>query len=485
MKIAIIGMGVAGVSLIREIKKQLSQTQLKKVELIIFSDSELFGTGLPYQQDDSALVLNQYAESMTIDPSHPTDFLQWIEQNKPITDAKSLHVPRAWFGEYVKERLEEWLIDLPVTVIYQKVTRIRAIGDHASYLIETKDYIKKVDVVHLAVGHLAYQDPFQLKGLSQYVYHPYPATKQLAFETKKASIGILGSRLTALDAMHFLKKKNPEATFHFFSLDSKFSSIRGYFPDTLLTKEKKDAYLNALLQTDRTLTLKGVEEWFIKIGLDYQINIKWIWENLGSGDIEGLKKDLHHLKELGRFQKLIGELKETFPYIWLALPDSEKRVFKKHRELHFSRFKIPIPQKVAQDILDGHEEGKIRMHNAITSINHNEKEFLIHTQNEKPTQIDYLINATGQRTHLLSQTEHQQPLIRQLLEDKLVLPYPFGGVAIDYPSMSIKDGTGKVRPFFKVYGQLASGIQIGNTNVDLVSQSAITGVQSMLEASVI
>lgn len=48
MKIAIIGMGVAGVSLIREIKKQMSIKQLKKVDIIIFSDAKLYGTGLPY-----------------------------------------------------------------------------------------------------------------------------------------------------------------------------------------------------------------------------------------------------------------------------------------------------------------------------------------------------------------------------------------------------------------------------------------------------
>lgn len=480
MKIAIIGMGVAGVSLIREIKKQMSIKQLKKVDIIIFSDAKLYGTGLPYQEDDSTLLLNQYTESMTIDPTHPNDFINWVEKNRKLSEVNQIHVPRWWFGDYLKERLEEWLVDLPVRIIYQKVKSITQ-STNGTYSIKTKDHTEEVAVVHLAIGHLAYQDPFKLKEKSNYLHHPYPAIERLKVEKKNALIGILGSRLTAIDALRFIKKNNPSTTFHFFSLDGNISSVRGHFPNSILTSEKKEAYLSILLNTKKELTLKQVEEWFVKIGKDYQIDSKWIWKNLGSGDISGLKKDLKYLEELGKFQKFIGEMKELFPFIWSALPDKEKTYFKETREIPFLNFKIPIPQNTAKELLGLYDEGKLIIHKPINSVSDNENGFLVECEGEPLIQLDYLINATGQRTQLSSNLDNQQPLIKQLIDDKLITPYSFGGVDIDYPSMSVIDETGHVRHRFKVYGQLASGIQYGNTNVDLVSQSAITGIQSMLQ----
>ncbi|MER2063339.1 MAG: hypothetical protein ABS873_01690, partial [Alkalibacterium sp.] len=75
----------------------------------------------------------------------------------------------------------------------------------------------------------------------------------------------------------------------------------------------------------------------------------------------------------------------------------------------------------------------------------------------------------------------QQPLVRQLIKDKVLVPYRYGGVLIDYPSMNALDQNGELISGLRVYGQMASGIQYGNSSVEMTAKSARYGVRAMLE----
>lgn len=50
MKIAIIGMGVAGISVLREWTKEKEINP--SLEITVYGDEDTFGTGLPYQKDN-------------------------------------------------------------------------------------------------------------------------------------------------------------------------------------------------------------------------------------------------------------------------------------------------------------------------------------------------------------------------------------------------------------------------------------------------
>lgn len=481
MKIAIVGMGVAGISVLREIKKWHSKHPAEELDIVVFSGENQYGTGMPYQDDDESLLLNQYTDTMTIDPSDPEDFLKWVIKHKGSENQKKAHLPRKWFGDYLTDRLNEWSKELNMTVIYQNVEELTALKD-GRYNLKSASREVVVDGVHLAIGHSPYADPYRLKGCPGYIYHPYPFKRELKLEDNTRSVGIIGTRLTAMDAMLFIHKHYPQTKIVFLSLDKRFSSVRGHQALIRLSQEEKEQFKQQLLNKGATLTFDDVTQSFSQLATQHDINVKKIWTELGQGSLSSMENDLNHLEELGRFQQLIGQLKDTFPYIWCALPDKEKMVYKQTYEELFLNFKIPITEKAARTLLQLVDQGKVSIYSHIQSIKRKPDGFEVSGEDGARFEVDQLINATGQQTNLYYALDLHQPLIKQLIVEGLLVPYPYGGVKIEYPSMSIIDRRGTTRATFKVYGQLASGIQYGNTNVDMVSKSAEAGVNDLMDA---
>ena len=158
MEIGIIGLGVAGISILKEIDKQMTEKMKGELSITVFSETEGFGTGFPYQPDDEALLINQYTETMSIDLDDPHHFLKWVKAKRKLTDLYNSHLPRTLFGEYLYEETLSLIDKLNVTVIREKVTAVRPIKK-GQFNVVTDQSEKTVDSVHLSVGHLAYQDP--------------------------------------------------------------------------------------------------------------------------------------------------------------------------------------------------------------------------------------------------------------------------------------------------------------------------------------
>ena len=109
-KIAILGGGLAGVSVAMQLIKQADTA----LSLQIFDQTGQFGRGVAYQPRQVAHLLNVAAGKMSLDPALPADFLHWLQQqaqfaaDEPAVLAQA-YLPRAVFGDYVAQRWQESL----------------------------------------------------------------------------------------------------------------------------------------------------------------------------------------------------------------------------------------------------------------------------------------------------------------------------------------------------------------------------------------
>lgn len=481
MKIAVIGLGVAGVSVLRELASQLNEEQKKKHIIIIYTSDKEWGTGFPYQSDDESLLINQYTESMTINPADKNEFLNWVKSNKHIETPYHTHLPRKWFGEYLRESAEEHMKELNTQIKYETVDDI-GIADDGQYLVITNESTEKVDAVHLTTGHLAYQDPYNLKDEEGYIYNPYPAKEVLDFTESTESIGIIGTGLTALDAMLYMRKMYPNIKLTFYSRNGLFSSVRGDEPAVKLHYFCDDR-VKELLNQMPELSLEKVKEWFYKEMTEHQIDVDWVWNHLGKGTIEGMALDLKHSKKLGEFQSMIRHMRTCYPFIWNALSEDERDGFLSRYSDQWQRFKAPIPQETAKLLINEINNQSICLVSGLETIVKTEKDFELKDSKGNKYSEPYLINCTGQNMNVKESLHLQGKLIHSLVEKGLLVPHKYGGVQIDYPSMSIVDSAGFKHKLFKTYGQMVSGVQFGNNNVELISLSAQTGVRHMISAS--
>ncbi|OJF95330.1 FAD/NAD(P)-binding protein [Alkalibacterium sp. 20] len=479
MKIGIIGLGVAGISILREIEKQTQKDMRGDLHITVYAEKESFGTGFPYQPDDEALLINQYTETMSIDPDDSNDFLEWVRENKNLKQLYNTHLPRNLFGEYLLDKSRELIEKLNVTVICVKVLSVKR-QENNQYEIKTKNSTETTDCIHLSVGHLAYQDPYNLKGEEKYIYNPYPANKKLSLQKGPIAVGIVGTGLTALDTFLYIRKYYPEAKLSFLSLDGRFSSVRGHEPKKG-THAVCQERVRQLVEENQQLTLDQIKEWVEKETADRDIDLTWIWKTLGEGTLTGLQRDLNHLEELGKFQMLIHQMRDFYSLLWNAMPDNEKDRFLNDFGLKWSNFKAPIPQRTAALLLKSISDGEVELLSGIKSIKKENGDFKVQINGQKTRAYDFIINATGQQMDLTKQLYLQQPLIKELIESGVLTPYRYGGVLIDYPSMTAISQKGERVNGLYVYGQLSSGIQYGNNNVELISKSAQYSVQDMLK----
>lgn len=479
MKIGIIGLGVAGISILREIKLQMNEDMWEDLQITVYTEKESFGTGFPYQPDDESLLINQYTETMSIEPDDPYDFFEWVNNNTKNDPLRNTHLPRVLFGEYLYEKTSRLLDELNVTVIQEFVLSVRKVGND-QYSVESEKSKHVFDSVHLSVGHLAYQDPYDLKGEEHYIYNPYPAYKKLNLETDKLKVGVVGTGLTAIDAFLYIRKHYPNAELTFLSLDGRFSSVRGHEPD-IETHYVCEEKIHDLLNKDSgPLRLEQINKLFKKEMSDHTIDLPWLWEQLGEGTLEGMMKDLNHLEELGKFQALIRKMRDCYTEIWNALPDIEKDEFITHYGSKWSNFKAPIPQSTARLLIETISKGDAFLLSDLLTISIEDMGFKAEFKNNSDRFYDYIVNATGQQLDLVKHLELQQPLIQQLLNDDLITPYRYGGVKIDLPSMAAMNQSDERVPGLYVYGQLASGIHFGNSNVEMVAKSAHFSIKDML-----
>lgn len=478
MRIAVIGLGVAGVSVLRELSRQMSTDQKKNNQIIIYTSKKEWGTGFPYQDDDERLLINQYTETMTINPEDEDEFLNWVKNNKQITTPYHTHLPRKWFGEYLRETAERIIKELNTLVKYETVNDIEY-EKNGNYTVISEESIEIVKAVHLTTGHLAYQDPYNLKDSKGFIYNPYPAEESLIFNENTESIGIIGSGLTALDAMLYIQKEYPKIKLTFYSRTGLFSSVRGdetsvqlhYFCDERVKK---------LLNDEPELSLEQVKKWFYKEMEEHEINVDWVWNNLGKGSVEGMTLDLNYSKELGAFQSLVRHMRSCYPLIWNALSDEERDLFLTRYSDQWQRFKAPIPQETAQHLIDLIKNQSIQLVSGLEAISKTEHGFKLRDHLNNEYEESYLINCTGQNINIAESLHLQTSLIKNLVNKGLLAGHKYGGINIDYPSMSVIDADGLKHKFFKTYGQMVSGVQFGNNNVELISLSAQTGVKHML-----
>lgn len=478
MKIAIIGMGVAGVSVLRELCRQLDKEQKEKTTVLVYTSEKEWGTGFPYQDDDESLLINQYTETMTIDKDDKEDFMRWVKDTKGVLSPYHTHLPRKWFGEYLRETAKQYIQDLKADIRFDEAEDVD-ITDEGHYTVVTKASAEKVDAVHLATGHLAYQDPYDLKNQEGYIYNPYPATKALTFPKGTTSVGIIGSGLTALDVMLYIQKVYPEMKVSFYSRNGLFSSVRGDEPPVNLHYFCDDR-VKGLLNELPELTLDKVKEWFYKEMKEHHIDLEWVWNHLGQGTPEGMIRDLQYRKELGEFQSMIRHMRSCYPFIWNALSDHEKDQFISQYGEQWQRFKAPIPQKTARQLIRQIKHKETIVVSGLKAVNHTENGFKLEDDTGQTYFEPFLVNCTGQSMQLAESLHLQSNLIQNLVNKGLLVPHKYGGVKIDYPTMSIIDESRVRHSFFKTYGQMVSGVQYGNNNVELISLSARSGVKHMI-----
>jgi uncharacterized NAD(P)/FAD-binding protein YdhS len=476
MKIAIIGMGVAGIGALREWTREKESNP--SIELTLFGDKDTFGTGAPYQKENEKLVMNQAAGTISIIPENKNDFVEWLKTNKNEKEPAEKHYPRELFGDYLKDRMNDWLVQSKAEVIKEKVERVQMLANNQLRLTSSST-IKDFDAVHLCIGGFPYKDSYQLADNPNFIINPFPVEKNLTRIPKGATVGVIGTGLTGIDIFRYTSYNRPDLTVSFFSLSGRFKSLRGkadaidyhFFTNENIkrAKEKNNGFI----------PLETYVEWFKKEADYQQLSLEDNWENNHLGSIDTLKKELRDSKEIGAIQNLLHDMSPFLPEIWMALTEADKQLFYDKYYEKWDKLRSSFPIATAKELISAWEGNGISVFSDLIDVVESEQSFKLNLKNQDPQHVDYIINAAGAQRNVSYDME-RMPLLSQLLDERLLQPETFGGVQVSLPEFSAVSQRYGILPTLKVHGDLISGIQFGNNSVNMVSESALPAVQDIL-----
>ena len=463
-KIAIIGGGVAGTSLVKFFVNDGRFNDDYQIDM--YDRKETLGRGYAYQEDNEHLVVNLPAEQMSLNDD-PSDYLKWLENNWYKVES---YTTRGIFGEYIHDTLMSCIKERDnIHLIESVVDDLVFDEDKKSYTVFFNEQKNSYDAVFLTSGEMTYSDPYDLKGETGYIYNPYPIEENL--NTVKGKIGIIGSGLSAIDCFRYLIKHN-HSTVTVLSRSGELPSVRGTYYEIscqYLTLETAFSY-----QENGLIPLDDIVKLFEKELKAQGIDKKLMDRKTDRPEID-LKFDLEHLDEVGKIQYLISSLEDTFKIIYKYLSREDKKRFLSDYHHLIQSNHSPMPPEAAKQILDWIDEERLVFIDDMASAEVKD-DFIVGFKDRRDEHFDILINATGPVSDI---RKDDTTLIKNLYNRMLVEPDEFGGVLIDKDHRVISPRFGTLNNFYTM-GALTVGSDYFIKGVNMLSHETYDLVNHFL-----
>lgn len=488
MRVAIIGMGTAGVSVLRQLVKHENFSQLK---VDVYDDVRNMGQGVPFQNDSSELLINMPSKSMSLNLDDDQEFWKWYQNQTEFNFSNPQYLPRFVFGHYMKSYLSYYNDQFDnLTIINDKVQEIFTQSDvddtdlkyHVCTCDDEKEW-REYDYLFLTFGTFSYHDPYDLKGTKGYIQTPYPTYHTLDNVKDSDRIVIIGTGLASLDAVRCVAAHHPSLPITMTSRSAALPSVRGKMTKIQFTHLTKSRFNGIMKNHFGNVPLEKVVSLFLKECEDYGIDFKKLIYRRTGNHVKDLEYDLNHEEEMGIFQSIIEHLKENLNWIWNSLSVKDQETFNRKYTKIIQLNSNPMPPRTARLLIKLIQNNELVIKKGLEDIVHKNNQFMLKyndtTQNYEL--FDIVINATGSKTHL-SQLDEDDQLILNLENRQIVQRHPMGGIQIiPETNQVISPRYGTLKNVIAI-GQMTNGVNklrngvkmIVNQVVDTVSQLYIT-----------
>ncbi len=408
------------------------------------------GPGLAYSTDCSHHLLNVPARCMSVSPAAPQDFLEWLQNESGTPVAPDAFLPRADFGRYVADRLEQARRQArPHSVLKRHATEALEIErerDHAILYLADGGSLE-ADLVVLALGNaMPRRLPFFPRAGANSMFYEsawHPGALEVA--DPNSLVALIGSGLTAVDAYVGLRANGHRGVVHMISR-------RGLLPQ-------------AHLPISRNLSALP-------------------WESAPLRPlVRELRKRIRTAEEQGsNWRDVIASLRGVTNQLWLGFSAGDRERFYRHAKAYWDVHRHRMAPQVAEIIDDARRSGCLRVHaGRVQRIAEGRERLTIEVmlRSQKAAQIgaQRVINCTG------SEQDYRRvdsPLLRSL--------FGKGWLDVNPPGLGIRTGNdgavldrrGAVVPWLYAMGPMRIGGLLETTAVPEIREQAAALAKTLL-----
>ncbi|ATG41868.1 FAD/NAD(P)-binding protein [Phaeobacter piscinae] len=463
MKIAVLGAGYAGVSVLENLVATLPD--LSVLSLDVFDKSRSFGPGVAYQEDAETNLLNRPLKLMYL--SRRNDFRDWLVQTgaREAAADEDGFLQRAMFGRFLQSRFDELC-----GMVRGAGGRIRIIGTEveaiapsrrpdALYQLSWNGSGSDYDMVYLCLGTNLEADPYGLSGTPGYFRSPYPAARLQALQQLR--VGILGCRLTAYDVALGVDGRKMLITSRRAGLPK---AVTAYRPVTLghLTTEGLAALREG--SDGGRVSLSAVMEVF-EAEMQHQ-GVDVSFADLLRG-VDSADNDL--------VSSVLAETNMLIPQLWASLSDRAKSAFLRHFHRLWSNMRVPISRTNADRIAGLQASGALSHRSGLRDVTFCKGCYHMEFA-DGTVEVDAVVNATGLQRGL----DEANPLIRSLLDQGFAERDATGGIKVQIEDCRVTTRDGRPSPGLFALGQLTCGTFYMVNNIDVIHHQARIATRSAL-----
>jgi uncharacterized NAD(P)/FAD-binding protein YdhS len=478
--IAIVGSGAAAVSLLYcYLQKSKDHNHLPKT-IYLFDGRSSFGTGAAYEEDLKSNLLNTKAGSASPFHDRTDGFYRWLLERKDVWHRlygelpfdEHTYMPRSIFGLYLQNCLEDLLRQaedraIEVVRINAQVTDARR-SRHGYVLRAGHGLVVNADYLFLCCGTPSARTPPRLAKARRFIATPYPLASLVRKIPKHASVGVIGSRLSCIDAVIGLIEQGHTGKVVIHSRSGYFPCVRGTQGRTrpkLLSAESIDARsprdLAGLVDLfSREVALQG--------GVMGGLSLPEPPDDLAAF----LRKELVCANSERPWQAVLYSTNSTIERIWGGLDDGQKGEFMNRYFSAFMAYRVSIPAENAKKILGYLESGQLEFRRGDFDISADSAENLsivMREGNEEKLDYDVLVNATGSPRDVL---QVNSPLIEALLAQGIVTPHQHGGIVVNASSYQVVDRAGQADDHLYALGELTNGVFFFTSALEIIARHA-------------
>jgi uncharacterized NAD(P)/FAD-binding protein YdhS len=335
--IAIVGGGYCGTVLATWLLRR--HRPARPTRIVLIESGPRVGRGLAYAERDYPFLLNVTVTRMSAEPGDPADFLRFIRRFRRDATGED-YVPRAWYGEYLEERLTAAELGaargLRLETLCARVIGVERCDRHAPLRLRLDDgRALSADQVVLAPGNPPPTSPAAaraVQGHAGFVADPWNASQPPGHDERWL---VLGAGLTMVDVVSAATAEpGGPRTIHAISRHGLLPRGQSA-PQTCTAPAVPDAEV-----ADALASMHDARELLRAV--------RGLCERAASRQ--------------GDWRPVINFVRERVPGLWRGLPIDERHRFLRHVRAQWDAHRHRLPPAVAARIDWLREEGRLRVH---------------------------------------------------------------------------------------------------------------------------
>lgn len=485
-KIAIVGGGASCIAFIESFVNECSKETPEDLHLVIFEKLAEIGPGNAYQTDSKSNLLNTKAGYISAFKDRPGDFFRWLAENRDIWKKEypdleiheNSYAPRPLFGKYMQDAFISVVEkarqeDIKVEVINKEVIDVKEDYENDSVILKTScntDFHANKAVIACGTSSM---NPTSLPRHDNIYHSPYPINALTDTISKDGEVAIIGARLSAIDAVIGLIESGHTGKITLYSRSGLFPSVRG------VQGRYKNQYLayDFILRNYPDINLNDLAELFYKEMERYRsLNPDNMEEELvfPPPSIDNFEDFLHKEIQASQhnrgWQAVLYDTNSMLADVWNMLPENEQDIFINTMLSHAMALRVSIPTENAIKMLEYVRSGQLDFVSGSFEVKTTETNGLqIHSAKGDIQNVDAAIYATGSPRNIkLSDSE----LLRNMVNDGLARPHPFGGIDVCKHYHSVVDNSGNYSNTIYAIGEITHGRFLFTSAMDIIVRHA-------------